>query len=183
METTGKIVSVATDFMSGKLHITFEIDTKPFEDINVLSKVEKLDVISKIHRNKRSLDANAYFHVLVGKIADKINVSKTYCKNLLIGRYGQQEFLDNSVPVIIKTNIPVDQMMEQEMLHTVPCGNKIENGSETVFYKVFRGSHTYDTKEMSVLIRGTVDEAKDLGIETMTPAELQTLLNKWRGKS
>lgn len=34
---------------------------------------------------------------------------------------------------------------------------------------VMRGSHTYDTDEMAKLIDGTVYEAKELGIETMTP--------------
>ena len=36
-----------------------------------------------------------------------------------------------------------------------------------------RGSHTYDSKEMSRLIDGTVSEAKELGIETMPLDELK----------
>ena len=38
---------------------------------------------------------------------------------------------------------------------------------------------TYDTKEMSVLIDGTVADAKELGIDTITPAELQEMKERW----
>lgn len=52
------------------------------------------------------------------------------------------------------------------------------DGKLTV-YKIYRGSHTYDTKEMSVLIDGTVADAKELGIDTITPAELQEMKERW----
>lgn len=180
METKGKLVNVTRDIMTGRLSVTFQIESEPLEELNELSKIDKLDITAKKHRKKRSLDANNYFHLLVGKIADKLCISKARCKNILIGRYGQQDFLDEGQPVVLKTNISVDKMLEQEFLHCSPCGCKQENGTEVIFYKVFRGSHTYDTKEMSILIDGTVQEAKDLGIETIPPAELERMVSKWR---
>jgi hypothetical protein len=184
METTGKMVGMTMDILSGKLNVTFQIDTKPLDDLDSLSKMEALDITAKKRRKKRSLDANAYFHVLVGKIADTMNppISKTRAKNILIGRYGQQDFLDDGTPIVLKSNIPVDHMMEQEFLHCYPCGCKTENGAEVVFYKVFRGSHTYDSKEMSILIDGTVQECKYFGIETIPPAELQRMMLAWKPK-
>jgi hypothetical protein len=180
MESTGKLVNITRDIMTGILSVTFQIENEPIEELNELSKMDKLSITAKKHRKKRSLDANAYFHVLVGKIADKFTISKARCKNILIGRYGQQEFLEEGQPVVLKTNISVEKMLEQEFLHCSPCGCKQENGIEVIFYKVFRGSHTYDTKEMSILIEGTVQEAKDLGIETIPPAELERMVSKWR---
>lgn len=180
MESTGKLVNITRDFMSGKLNVTFQINTEPIEELNTLATIDEVDIVAKKHRKKRSLDANAYFHVLVGKLADRLCISKTRCKNILIGRYGQQEFLEDGQPVVLKTNISVEKMLEQEFLHCAPCGCKHENGIEVIFYKVFRGSHTYDTKEMSILIDGTVTEAKDLGIETIPPAELERMVSKWR---
>ena len=180
MESKGKLINVTRDILSGKLNVTFQLSTEPIDELNELAKMDAVDIVAKKHKKKRSLDANAYFHVLVGKIADKIHISKTHCKNILIGRYGQQEFLEDGKPIVIKSNVSVEKMLEQEFLHTVPCGTKLENGIEVVFYKVFRGSHTYDTKEMSILIDGTVQEAKDLGIETIPPAELERMVNKWR---
>lgn len=70
-------------------------------------------------------------------------------------------------------------MLEQETLHCYPCGCKEENGQSLNFFRIYRGSHTYDTKEMSILIDGTVQEAKDLGIETMTPDELDRIKQEW----
>lgn len=43
-----------------------------------------------------------------------------------------------------------------------------------------RGSHTYDTKEMSRLIDGTVEEAKELGIETLTPDQVERMKQAWK---
>ncbi len=71
-------------------------------------------------------------------------------------------------------------MLEQETLHCMPCGSKEENGIEITFYRVYRGSHTYNTEEMSILIDGTVQEAKDLGIETMTPDQIEEMKQKWK---
>lgn len=182
METTGVLTEVTMDIMTRKLNVTFQIDTQPIDDLNELALLDSLDIVAKKHRKKRSLDANAYFHVLVGKIADKMNISKTRCKNIMIGSYGQQEFLDDGQQVVLKSNIPVSKMLEQEFLHCVPCGAKNENGTDVVFYKVFRGSHTYDSKEMSILIEGTVTEAKELGIETLSPAELERMTRMWGEK-
>lgn len=180
MESKGKLINVTRDILSGKLNVTFQLSTEPIDELNELAKMDAVDITAKKHKKKRSLDANAYFHVLVGKIADKLRISKTHCKNILIGRYGQQDFLENGQPIVIKSNVSVEKMLEQEFLHTVPCGTKTENGIEVVFYKVFRGSHTYDTKEMSILIDGTVQEAKDMGIETIPPEELERMVSKWR---
>lgn len=49
-----------------------------------------------------------------------------------------------------------------------------------MFYRLMRGSHTYDSREMSELIKGTIQEAEDLGIETLTPRELEQMLGKWK---
>jgi len=182
MELTGNLVSTSRDFISNKLLVTFSVNEssefiKNYEDI----KSYKLtDLVVKRHREKRSLDANAYFHVLLGKIAESLNISKPRCKNVLIGRYGQIDFLSEGEPVVIKTNIPVSQMLEQESLHVLPCGVEVQNGREINFYKVYRGSSTYNTKEMSVLIDGTVQEAKDLGIDTMTPDQLEKMKQEWK---
>ena len=71
-------------------------------------------------------------------------------------------------------------MMENESVHCMPCGSKTEDGKELIFYKIFRGSSTYDTKEMSLLIDGTVSECKEQGIETLPPEELERMLAKWK---
>lgn len=43
----------------------------------------------------------------------------------------------------------------------------------------YYGSSTYDSKEMSLLIELLVQQAKELGIETKTQAEINSLLESW----
>lgn len=176
MKTTGKLVSVTQNILNGKLNITFEIDTKP--DVNTISG-KVIDLTVGAHRNKRSLDANAYFHVLVSKIAAVNGISNAHAKNILIARYGVPEILEGGEHIFYKSNAPWEYMRESETLHCVPV--RFEDGA--TFYKIMRGTHTYDSKEMADLINGTVVEAKDLGIETETPEEIERMCQLWESRS
>ena len=156
MEVTGRAVGASLDFKTNHFLLTFEINENELvkSEYDRLKNYEKLKIKATRYTRKRSLDANAYFHVLVGKIAEALTISKAKAKNVLICRYGQPQLLpDGSI------------MVKYEAAAT--------------FYKVYRGSHTYDTKEMSALIDGTVADAKELGIETATPNELMRMKQEW----
>ena len=183
MEVTGKITALSKDWVSGKFLLTLEVNEAGVieSQIDSLKTIDKLKVKIAKWTNKRSLDANAYFHVLIGKIADVMHISKAQCKNMMITRYGQPEMIDGE-PMIYKTNAPVKYMNELETLQTICVRVLEENGKEVFFYKVYRGSHTYDSKEMSILIEGTVNEARDLGIETLPPEELARMMEQLEKK-
>lgn len=134
----------------------------------------------KEHR-KRSLDSNAYFHVLADKLRQKLGISLARCKNHLIADYGQILYLGDE-PMIYKTNAPEEYMMELETLHTKCVKVTTENGREVFFYRVYRGSHEYNTEEMSRLINGTVEECKAQGIETATPDEIARMQALWESR-
>ena len=127
-----------------------------------------------VEKKHRSLDANAYFHVLCDKLRQALGISMARCKNTLIASYGQFEYIDDE-PMIYKTNAPEEYMAELETLHTKCVRVTEENGKPVFFYRVYRGSHTYNSAEMSKLIAGTVEECKLQGIETLTPLELAKL--------
>ena len=135
-----------------------------------------------LHQEKkhRSLDANAYFHVLVGKLAQAQTppISKAKCKNQLIADYGQEEFIDGQI-VVLKSNLPPEKMCNVDYLHTSCVKITEENGKDVYFYKVYRGTHTYDSKEMAKLIDGTIQECKNVGIETATPDEIARMEQLW----
>lgn len=134
------------------------------------------------HREKRSLDSNSYFHVLCDKLRQKLGMSMARCKNHLIADYGQIEYIDEGEPLIYKTNAPEDRMMELETPHTKCIKIAEENGKQVYFYRVYRGSHTYNSAEMAQLIRGTVEECKAQDIETATPNELAQMAALWEKK-
>lgn len=131
----------------------------------------------------RSLNANSYFHVLVQKLAQAQNppISLAACKNMMIAAYGQPEYIDGQ-QAIIKSNVPQEKMQEIEYLHTALVKISEENGTECYFYRIYRGTHTYNNIEMQKLIEGVVQECKDAGIETATPAEVQKMIEVWGQK-
>lgn len=173
---TGRLKDISRSY-EGKLRVMFEVDS-----IDELRGMEDKDITLTITRTgrKRSLNANAYFHVLVDKIAEKLNVSHFEIHNRMIARYG---YIDEGVKTIIMLDtIPYEKL---EVLHLRPTTSTriLDDGKLYRVFFVMRGSHTYNTTEMAHLIDGTVSEAKDLGIETMSPAELERMMKAWHGQS
>lgn len=128
----------------------------------------------KEHKEKRTSNANAYFHVLCDKLRQYHKVTMSNMKNDLISSYGQFEYIDGQI-VYVKTQIPPERMAEQEHLH---C-QYVKTVDGCHFYRVCRGSHTYNTAEMARLIDGTVSECKEAGIETLPPMELERIKREW----
>lgn len=54
--------------------------------------------------------------------------------------------------------------------------SKIDGCKNVVLYY---GSSTFDTKQMSRLIDNIVQDCKELGIETLTPQQLDALKEEW----
>ena len=179
METRGKIHNIGLAYPSRNAVISVEIAAKPEDVEKYMDK--NLSIILKEYRQRRSLNANSYFHKLCDEIRQKLGVSLAKAKNDLIGTYGQIWYLPNGDPWIYKSNVPIEMVQELEEHHLKFI--KVDPDDPDInWYKVYRGSHTYDTKEMSILIDGTVSEAKELGIETLTPDELNKLKAAWESK-
>ena len=177
METRGRINAVTKDWKTDGLMITFAVNSVPTDLEDLQGK--DLDVIAKVHREKRSLNANSYFHVLSGKIAEKAGTSLSHEKNRLIREYGQYEYIDGMIPTITVNAVFEDKMLDMEGVHL----KVIERPGETVKMAFLRGSHTYNTAEMSRLIDAAVEEAKELGVETMTPEQLERMKAAWKERS
>ena len=133
-------------------------------------------------KKKRSLNANNYFHLMCDKLRQKLNMSMACCKNHLITSYGQIEYIDGE-QMIYKTNAPVEYMQELESVHSSCVKIAEENGKEVYFYRLYRGSHTYDTKEFSVLLDGVIDDMKAAGLDTPTSEDIQAALEAWEAEN
>lgn len=179
MECTGTISSVSKDWQSERFIISFEMnEIISHEVIEDMRRCKKLSISVDEFKEKRSRDANAYFHVLCGKLADKHRISKPRMKNILLYRYGQTEFIGENIAAV-HSNVPASQILEQEELHMFPVGTDEEG---LTIYRIQRNSRTYNSKEMSILIDGTVEDCKEHGIETLTPRELAIMYQKWGEK-
>ena len=124
----------------------------------------------KEHKEKRSLNANAYAWSLITKIADALRTSKEECYLEMLKRYGQSEI----VSVLSEINV------EGYFKYYEPIATATLQGKEFTHYKIYKGSSEYNTREMSILIDGIVSEAKELGIETIPPNEIERLKTMWR---
>lgn len=179
MEFKGNIVSVYHDYSAKKDIIVLASDVSLLENAKKLSGKEVRATL-KQWREKRSLDANSYYWVLVGKIADVIESSTTEIHNIMLSRYGQPEITGDSLAnIILLDSIP---WQELDYIHLKPTSATkiLDDGKLYRVYRVMRGSHTYDSKEMSVLIDRVVNEAKELGIETIPPEELERMKAAWK---
>lgn len=178
MENKGRLVDCSRNIFSGKWRVTFELD-----EIPTLEGLQHKDlrIIAKQWKEKRSLNANSYFHLLCGKIADKISSSAIEVKNHLMADYGQLDVGEDGKvqTVIIRDDIEWEKL---EWIHLRPTtSTRVLDDKKMyrVFY-VVRGSHTYDTKEFSHLLEGTVEECKQLGVETLSDLEMKRLMATYK---
>lgn len=133
----------------------------------------------KEHRAKRSLNQNSYYWALLAKVAEKSSISRNRCHNEMLASYGQDEYVDDRIVyVTIPDNEKAErEAMEAETYHLRPTSS-VMDGNDGMIYRVWvmlRGSHTYNTAEMRRLLEGIIDEAKQLGIETLPEEELEML--------
>lgn len=128
------------------------------------------------YKEKRSLSQNSYYWVLVGKIAKKSGVSATEVHNRNLRSLGLvMLFNDKIIPVYIPdTDEAERQALESDTVHMKPTG-QVKEGKDGIMrrcYVMLRGSSTFDVEEMTALLNLAVQDAKALGIETLTPNEL-----------
>lgn len=132
----------------------------------------------KKYRKKRSLNANNFSWKLTDELADRlivagVKLSKEECHAEMIFRYGQVLLDENGEQVCFSTKQGVK--LPEFYPYAKQIGESELNGEKFTHYRIYRGSHTYDTREMSIFISGIVEECKEQGINTDTP-ELKALL-------
>ena len=181
MEFIGKLQNVSKDYIRGNWQMVFGVASVNLEEIDTIKDADQLRIICKIPRKKRSIDSNNYYWLLVGKVADALRISKPYCHNLMLRRYGQTELFDGKPAITMLPDTPdaVSRMEQMEESHFAPTA-QVKIGKDGVLYrawKLLKPSHRYDSKEMSILIQGVVDEAESLGIETMPNHEIERMIN------
>lgn len=180
MKVSGKIVGANIDFKSNKPVLMLEVNERnDFEQIvDDLKDKDKLSIEIKPYRERRSLDANAYFFVLADKLASKLHITKEE-----VYRNAIRDIGGVSETVCVK-NQAVERLCEGWRKNglgwqTDTFPSKIEGCTNVILYY---GSSTYDTEQMSRLIENIVEACQAEGIETRTPDELANLLSMWEGR-
>lgn len=171
MKFRGKLVDHLL-LAGGRQRITIETDDDLRGEYDRLHEKE-ISAEVKVYRKPRSLDANAYFHVLVNKIATTLCSSDEEVKKHLVVKYGTLETDEDGS--VYSAMLPASADIDRLYPYT-RCYKTVEhNGKHCKCYLFYKRTRDMDSKEMSHLIDGTVSEAKALDIETMTPDQLAQL--------
>ena len=181
MELKGKLVHITRDLKTGGEWITFGVDYVPPEAYSLQEMDLAINV--KPFRKKRSLDANAYYWVLIEKISAACGTPKPMLHNLMLQRYGVLEQVDgeNLMVFVPDTEEAEKKVLNESMYHLRPTSmtKSAEDGRLFRAYLVMKGSSAYDTAEMSALIEGAISEAKDFGIETLPREEYERMMESY----
>lgn len=165
------------DFSFGynrKQRVTIELDSDFREGFDALKGAD-VEVGIKKWRARRSKDANAYFHLLVNEIAIARGLSDDEVKRMLVVEYGTLARDEDGQ--VIGFKLPPSVHVENIYPYTKLYKQVEENGKPFNCYLVYKRSSEMDTKEMALLIDGTVSEAQELGIDTDTPDQRA----RWEG--
>lgn len=139
-------------------------------------KPKTYDLTVKEHRKKRSLDANAYAWVLIGKLADAMRIPPTVVYNNAIQNIG------GNYEVIPIREEAVDKFKEVWTKQGLgwPC---VDMGPSKIQgyrnLRAYYGSSTYDTRQMSILIDALIQDCKALDIETLSEEKLSAMMEGW----
>lgn len=136
---------------------------------------KKYTVTIKEFRKKRSLDANAYAWVLMNKLADKLNMG---VRDLY--RHYIPDIPENSQVVCVPTEAVEKLQSGWEHNGIGWCSDTLKSklpGCTNVV--LYYGSSTFDQKQMGVLLDLIIEDCKQVGVEYLTPEELERLKGEW----
>lgn len=128
----------------------------------------------KEYKEKRSLDANAYAWVLLGKLQDKLHIPKEEIYRDAIKNIGSYEV----IPIKNEAVEKFRQAWSKKGLGwiTETTKSKLDGYTNVLAYY---GSSIYDKKEMTRFIEQIIQECEQLDIETKSKTEIDSLLRSW----
>lgn len=134
------------------------------------------DADIKLHRERRSLDANAYFWALCGKLAEVTRIPKTDIYRQYIKEIGGNCEI---YPVRLEAVERFIEVWGKAGLGYVcdRTGSSEYEGFENII--CYYGSSTYDTAQMSRLIDLVVQDCIAQGIEVLPPHKLAAMMEEW----
>ena len=158
---------------SGKIEISFTTDKSILRAFEGLKDDKELTVQVKEYRQKRSLLQNAYMWVLLDEIGKAVSRSKEDVYKELVKDYGVFEVLPLKDEAVERFNHNWSKNGIGWVTQVIGK-SKLKGYTNIIAYY---GSSTYDTKEMTRLLEAVINECEELGIPTLTMAEIMLLKN------
>lgn len=123
---------------------------------------------------KRSINANSYCWVLLQELADVLNTDK----ETLYKKYIREKGIFRTITIDNNAVNTFIYIWTKQGLGWV-C-DILNKGNTTTDLMAYYGSSSYNTKQMAKFIDYIVEDAKEQGIETLTPEELESLKGSWK---
>lgn len=147
---------------------------KAFDDLNG----KPIELTVKPWRNRRSLNANAYFHSLCNKIAEaQLRMGNDEVKRMMVLEYGA--LCRGADGKVLGAMFPSDVDPLKFYAYPKWYMDKQVDGKLCSCYLFYKHTSDLDTLEMSRLIDGTVREAVQLGIDVLPVEELNAMKKAW----
>ena len=168
---TGRFESLMFNYLGKGQKAVISLNEDARQAFEELKDKDVITVKIDRYKKKRSLDANALLWLCIGRIADATRSDKLEVYKDLLKSYGQFTY------IVVKKKA-VEKMVKCwrvcEEVGEISIGDEI--GVQLLCYY---GSSTYDTKEFSVLLDGTIQEMENLGIQRPSSKEMRLALEKW----
>lgn len=148
------------------------------ESIKPITPEGTYEVLIRRKRPKRSKNANAYMWTLCEQIAQLIGDRKETIYKQAIREVGVYS------DVLVATGEPMAELIATWSNNGIgwfaeSFEPEYVSSKKMKRVRLYKGSSTYDSKQMSRLIDYIVEEAQDLGIETDTPDEIARMKALW----
>ena len=128
-------------------------------------------------RQKRSLDANAYAWVLIGKLSATLRLPKEQVYREAIREIGDNfEVVPMREGALERWTANWTSRGTGWMVETLGP-SKFPGYVNTIIYY---GSSVYDSRQMSLLIDCLIEECREQGIETLPPEKVALLKEGWK---
>lgn len=184
MESAGRIVSISRSFPERKTLVTLELDDVLPEAVEGLMG-KALNIVLKIFRKKRTLTQNGYYWELIGKVSDKTGLSAARLHNELLQEHPHPEIDERTMKLwevwIEDTEENYNKALESKTYHLYRTSAIDADGKRK--HIVLRGSSTFNTAEMAVLLDTLIERAKNAGVETMTPDQIAHMRQMEEGRA
>lgn len=186
IEITGKLLTAYKDMTDGGLRLLFGSESDFNADIGEILTYEKITLKIAKYKAKRSLDANAYYWVLLTKLARILKTSNNELHNRMLCDYGQPWIVGDSLhrAMLPDTDDVAEKVARSTEYHLRPTTQvtTLADGKDYRTYITMRGSSSYNSEEMARLIEGLISDCKAAGMtdgEIMTPEEKRILHERY----
>lgn len=128
---------------------------------------KEFDVSEHVTKRRRSLTQNAYYWVMLNKLAARLRMPDSEVHMNMLREYGVCEVFS------VRDDVPIEGYFRYYDV----IGHGYVNGRRFKHVKVYKGSSQMSSAEFTRLIDGMREECELQGIDVMTPQEIAKM--KW----